>query len=422
MTTNNIIQEHNKKHVEEDSRKRSVSMMEEVKGDSSYSESRKLVCVRTEPEQIPDWGTFFAGNNIVSDFMKHHSVGNGKKYLTALQVADRQDPASVSDIDSETNLLLASLLMRISRSERELLSKVMAKVVDKVHHDMKNENDGMVKTSIPTTDNEFRRYIEGKVAILNNVPIPKVNMLENGDCYVLPSDFLQLYFALGVMTPHMIKSEKDIPDNGDNVQSIWETKKARECLNNLDPKDNETYKILLHEWSDGFDPGGSNKNNRGSIHITSFSLLAQKNSNDPRLTFPSTISSDKSDHIEIRRIVYEDLYKLRQKTKFYNGKEFINVQVIYFNTNQDRPERSKSTGHGYHNAAYSSRFGWISKYDDMLLPCGKCHTRRCKNNATSSASKCRDCYDWDYSRISIKLPPEYPLKKKLTATKLHLRV
>ena len=43
--------------------------------------------------------------------------------------------------------------------------------------------------------------------------------------------------------------------------------------------------------SDGFDPNGTNKNNRGSIHITTFSLLSSKNSNDPKLSGPIELTS-----------------------------------------------------------------------------------------------------------------------------------
>ena len=85
-------------------------------------------------------------------------------------------------------------------------------------------------------------------------------------------------------------------------------------MQNLEIQDDSTYKILLSEWSDGFDPNGTSKNNRGSIHITSFSLLGHTNRNDPNLSFPSTVSKDNINHIDIRRNVYDDLKSLRKPT------------------------------------------------------------------------------------------------------------
>ena len=59
--------------------------------------------------------------------------------------------------------------------------------------------------------------MEGRYSIFNNVPSTLINVLENGDSYVLPSDFLRLYFALGILKPHLITCEGDIPGTGDGV-------------------------------------------------------------------------------------------------------------------------------------------------------------------------------------------------------------
>ena len=108
----------------------------------------------------------------------------------------------------------------------------------------------------------------------------------------------------------------------------------------MEIQDDNTYKILLCEWSDGFDPNGMNKNNRRSSHVTSFSIFGKDSRNDPHLSFPATATNDKSNKIELRKKIYDDLKKLREPTRFFNGKQFIFVQVIVFLTIQDRKERS----------------------------------------------------------------------------------
>ena len=116
----------------------------------------------------------------------------------------------------------------------------------------------------------------------------------------------------------------------DRISTVWQTKKAGESLRNLETRDDSTCKMSLSEWSDGFDPNSASKNNRGSMHIASFSLLGHKNRNDPNLSFPSTISKDNSNHTDTQRKVYDDLKSLRKHTEFWNGKEFIKVQVAFF--------------------------------------------------------------------------------------------
>ena len=100
--------------------------------------------------------------------------------------------------------------------------------------------------------------------------------------------------------------------------------------------------------------------------MTSFTMVGKKeNSNDHNLTFPASISSDKSNHTEVRQMLHEDT-KTERTHHFFDGNELVKVQVPHFITEQDRPERSKSTGHGYHNAKHSKRFGWITSFDEKL--------------------------------------------------------
>ena len=61
----------------------------------------------------------------------------------------------------------------------------------------------------------------------------------------------------------------------------------------------KTYKILISEWSDGFDPNGMNKGNRGSVHITTFSIFGKHGNNDPELSFPAGVCNDKSSKMRL---------------------------------------------------------------------------------------------------------------------------
>ena len=127
---------------------------------------------------------------------------------------------------------------------------------------------------------------------------------------------------------------------------VWETNRTKSALRSLEEKNGTIYKILLTEQSDVFDPNGSNKNNRGSIHITIFSLFG-KNTNNVQLLFPSTINHNKSDYIIARKRVYEDLRQFGKPFSLFDSNKFIKIQIILFITIQDWVERSAAADHGY---------------------------------------------------------------------------
>ena len=146
---------------------------------------------------------------------------------------------------------------------------------------------------------------------MKNIPIPNIKILKSGDSYVLPSDFLKLYFSFGLLKPKIVNKkeleEEGEENNSSEVRNVWQTRRAKDCLRSLNVDDDNYYKIFMMEWSDAFDLNGVNKNNRGLVHVTTFSLFDEKHSNDVKLTFPASISNDKNDHREIRNKIHEDL-------------------------------------------------------------------------------------------------------------------
>ena len=125
----------------------------------------------------------------------------GKESLTTSQLTGSSNPSSVSLLDSDLHLLIASLLLRISKGKRFIFSEIKSRVVKTVLlHSKDNESpeketiiNGNHQIPIPSCFNDFRRYIDGSSAILNHVPIPEIYTTMDGDSYVLPSQVLRLY-------------------------------------------------------------------------------------------------------------------------------------------------------------------------------------------------------------------------------------
>ena len=329
LTSKQALIEHNKLHMKNNivlKRKADV-----INDDNIVTRTNnKKVKIVDLTEVLPD--------PVQRTFINHEQLKEGKKYLTSMQMTENKTESlsTITELDADINILIASLVLRVSKGERILISKIMSKVIEKIIRDQSTIKKDYTAIPIPSSENEFRRYFDGKRGILNNVPIPKINVLENGDAYVLPSDFIRLYFSMGLVMPSMVRTLDDIKNNDAGINDVWQTKKAKECLKKLTTHDSSSYKILLCEWSDGFDPN-NNKSSRGSIHVTTFSMFSDTNRNDKSLSFVSTICSDKSNKNEIRRHVYDDLKKLREPTLVFNGTEFIKVSNKSFDCKLKSP-------------------------------------------------------------------------------------
>jgi hypothetical protein len=83
--------------------------------------------------------------------------------------------------------------------------------------------------------------------------------------------------------------------------------------------------------------------------------------------------------------------------------------VLPFVDIQDRPERSSTTGYGYHNGNHTLRWGWISAYDEKIISCAKCLKHRMDNIKSYKSKKCVSCFDWDYTKIKIPIHKDYPI-------------
>ena len=94
----------------------------------------------------------------------------------------------------------------------------------------------------------------------------------------------------------MIKSINEVrQDNRNTVGCVWECSRAQQLLKSQNIVESDVNHILMVLWSDGFDPNDT-KDNRGSAHIITFSLLSNTNKNDKNLSFICAVTSDKDDH------------------------------------------------------------------------------------------------------------------------------
>ena len=358
------------------------------------------------------------------NFFKNNDLELGKNFLLTRQLSKCNETSNLHQDDVDLHILLSFLFFRLTKSERLLFSRVTRYIIKKYTREERvittkdisslhsHTSSPITKSvSIPWTEAEMRRYSEGKYSIQNNLPIPKILTTPNGSSFVLPSDVLKIYFSFGIK-PHMIKTLNEIQhDNKNIVGCAWECRRAKQILEIEDKGENDVNNILMVLWSDGFDPNDT-KDNRGSAHIITFTLLSNSNKNDRNLSFICAVSSDKEDHNEIRRRLYEDIADLSTTKSYYDGDSIFKARIFHFITIEDRPQRSDSTGFGHHNGLFTGRWGYRCTFDEKIFSCSSCIQNRMKNIGTHRSRNCIACYDWDYTKHSFSLPSDYPIVKE----------
>lgn len=259
------------------------------------------------------------------------------------------------------------------------------------------------------TANAVRRYIEGVNSIVNVIPTPLVHKIGNnsGTAYVLLHDVLSLYlpYNIEIACNSAMEIRNKCNEAGllGETKCYTETKRALSLLSN--DNDQGSKKIFICLWSDGCDPNARTKTNRGSMHVTSVSILSDINHNDEQNTFVLAIGREGGDHSEVRRIIYDDIKRLQNGHSYYNGTNMVKLDVELFCHLADRPERSENTGYGYHNGEVTIRWGYVSSIPFNLPSCIHCLHNRVTN---TERLKCNVCHDWDFAKIRTKVDKHYP--------------
>lgn len=319
---------------------------------------------------------------------------------------------------------LPSTMLVSSKCDDDTKSKLSARnVLQSLQSCKENE---CIPIPLPVTSNDIRRYNEGSNSIGNVIPTPKILKHEaTGSAYVRLHEIISLYLPYGLLiackTQHEINQARNHSVEVGTTTGYWETRQAfalsndststSDLLCNDTTSDLSEYnckKILISLWSDGCDPNARTKSNRGSMHITTVSIISDLNHNDENNTFVISIGREGDDHSVIRKILYDDIKRLEQSHKYFDGKNWFNLQIILLCNVADRPERSENTGFGSHTGELTVRWGHVACVTKNLPSCPTCTNTRM--NLLTNKENCTECFDWDFDRIMIKVDIDYPVE------------
>ena len=293
-------------------------------------------------------------------------------------------------------------------------------------------NTTSVHVSIPIPRNmkEARSLIEGKKCLLSYLIVPTVNYMKL-DCqaYCQPSECLKLAINSGI-TFEEYTSYNSCKDTISD-RSIFHSQRIRELVSNNQRTD-ESMKVVIGLWSDGCEAGGMTKGIRSSVKLTTIHLCHEcMNEN---YVFPVALGKGKSEHENVRRILWKNIEDLCNKEHQYYDMRSSCVRRVEFTLGyliQDRPEHSEWTGFMSHSGTYSTVPGVsfpCQIFVDSSLPipsngiqvqkslasCMRCFLRRKRllqirsQESGESFDTCSECNDWNLHEVKYKPHKDYP--------------
>ena len=158
-------------------------------------------------------------NKHSEEYFNNNECGLGCACVVGKSQAKMSSHSTLSETDVVLQMTLANLISRLSRHENSELALVLELVEKKVQRETKDSFLGVKKkqatgwkATLPTTYTMMRSsIIDGKRAILRNIPRPNVQMIDKDHAYVSVieclTDLLGHGFELDEISPPELDKE-----------------------------------------------------------------------------------------------------------------------------------------------------------------------------------------------------------------------
>ena len=353
-------------------------------------------------------------------FQMEHNQGMGRAFLVGQSLFHLGIVASdLNSVEVEMHLHIAGLVCAITTGQREKLATILRYVVDVTKLQCSGKLTSRWTTEVPMTAAELRaKYVEGKYALLPNLPRPPVSMV--GD-----HGYVSLKDCIADLLGHGLDVDNIELANPETVMRISETKRAQRILENSIKvnQGKEVLTLYLTEWSDGFEPSLSIKGNRGSCWIKTVTISPPPHQlHSLSHTYPIALGLDGDSHEEVEEKFASELLSFGrgESMEFYHGALQCNVPVHLelFVSLQDQPERRSANYIMLGTSSYTARWGLALDFVSVasgIPACKNCLEFMLRNNSTRHmAYQCRDCVNWDTDVDSglLDFPPpdHYPVQ------------
>ena len=372
-----------------------------------------------------------------TDYFAHNAStetpNKGPSYLVGMALCNTNSSYKyISDDDIVLHLLMATFVSSLTRNQRiefgfilELINKKLRKQNETKDSAMNNSSDETKKepsilTRIPDSDADLRRwYTIGSHSILQNLPHPKITILDNHS-YVSVKQCIADFLGKGYAPDKVSDVNKDrIRRLVDSPIAHQVYNRARNYNKGVDPSD--LIVLMGVQWSDDFEPNGSSKSNRGSVWLKTLTFVSDSYSNNELSdTYPVSIGLKSDNHDVIEHRFINDCADLRngKNNIFYYMREKRNIYVHFelIASLGDQPERRSMNYLMLGNSTYLSRYRYIANVGAIWrnLPCCvDCYNGMRKYpHFLSTNIKCDKCVTWNLMSqsplMNYVIPKNYP--------------
>lgn len=385
----------------------------------------------------PDFSSFNEARNR-DFFINDQEPNGGLKYLMALCYYNNPSMAEVINHDDMVyHCTITKFLSSCTRQQGEMMANIIRQTQDKAKRHV--EKGVKLVNQIPFPDNkeDVRKFFfDGKFAFFPNLPHPPVIMLEDENhAYISLKYCIQDLLAFGVDVENFNKTDESSDES--KKTKLAHSDYARDMMGRVKADYNvPVIPLLITEWSDDYDPNGSNKNNRGSVWIKQVTIsIPHETRNDIVNTYPIAMGEKGEDHTLVEEKFAIELLELSSAdhspliySKANGG--MVRVHVEMCASLMDQPERRSANFLMAGNGVYAARWGYamnLLAISKVLPACDTCFKKMKKGDRNWNKKSCRKCCQWDVESKSSALqynppqdfpPSELDKTKKLRPTKL----
>ena len=350
-----------------------------------------------------------------TNFFDHDSLGPdlGRKYLVARSQTHLGSPpcAAWDAHDVELEYSLAQLSMTASRTQRELLAKILDLTVRQTEKNVTRTEVGLLYIpKVPRTPAALRcRIMEGKYALLPNLPHPEIRISQNF-AYVSIIDCIRDLLAHGIKTD--VIAPPAVPGL---VTRCGESKRCLEILTNSsevhgsDPSDTKLLTIWLIDWLDDFEANTVKTNRKSGVTKKTLTIAPPSESKNPILyTYPLALGP-KQDSIEDVELFHCEELRLLSTSpgvEMYSQRDkgMVRVHAEMLVSLMDQPARRGANKLMLGNSQFAARFGYMFDYKaeaSSVPSCAACQTSL--QSTGESILNCQGCKSWRLDDPNLKL-------------------
>ena len=280
-------------------------------------------------------------------------------------------------------------------------------------------NVNLKSTAIATTPELLHStYVEGRYAMLKNLPGPTVTSVD-GHAYISLQDCICDVLAHG-LDLDVIEHQAAKPAFVTKLSECNHSQKIYSNAMQCNSEDVPPLVLYFNEWSDDFDPSSSStRNNRGSVWMKSVTIAPPPDQlHSLKYTYPIAIGRKSSSHHVVEQRFAQETLELASghNNMFYCSslKKTIAVYVEMMVSLQDQPERRSANCIMLGSGQYTARWGYsanLSAISSWLPACKDCFHSLL--HGTVMPGHCATCVNWDFDKDSVLLdfpvPDNYPL-------------